>query len=196
MDCATVNDNRTIDEKIITLICSISEMITDDSLAKGQNDLKIVRAHIINKMRDIVKLINASSGLDNNVSVEYIYACKEIENYSATLASGLSFVMMKTEILIKEKTTFRMEWNSPQSSHSDRLLNNSSWKVSNTVVPEVVTRESTLTNTVTFHKPIFRDFEGALRSRSTDSNNLSLDYGFFDDDSCVAASLKSENHLL
>jgi hypothetical protein len=169
------------------LIRSIGEIITDEFLARNQNDLKFVRSCILETIRDIINLTSTSTGLNENVLVEYLSICNEIRFQNHTLATSLTYLLMKTSVLIDNKTEI-MEQNSQQSTHFNPSLRDQSCdqsrKVSNAVVPEIVIHKQIKVDCINFRKPYLKSLDCTCSvSSSTDKLSQSQDYGFFDEDS-------------
>lgn len=167
------------------MIHSISEIITNDSVAKNPNDLKFVRSRVLDTLREIIYLTSASSELNEKVLVEFLYICNELMSQNATIVKSLLYLLLKTRMLIDNKTK-TMERNSQESIHFDPSLHKAfdqSWKFSNKVVPEMETREQTKVDSLTLKKLKLKSLDCTPGSCSTDASSQSQDYGFFDDDS-------------
>jgi hypothetical protein len=197
------------------LIRSIREIVTDDFLARHQNDLRFVRGCIVETLRDIITLTSSSTGLNENVLAEYLSICNEIKFYNRILTTSLAYLLMKTSMHIDNKTEI-MERNSQQSTHFNPSLHeafdqsrnqlrdqspnqscdqprNQSRKVSNAVAPEIVIHKQIKVDCINLRKPHLRSLDCVSpASGSTNECSQSQDYGFFDEDSCKS-SRKSSN---
>jgi hypothetical protein len=154
-------------------------------VARNPSDLKIVISHVLDTLREIISLTRASSELNENVSVEFLCTCNEIISHNATMVKSLSYLLLKTRMLIDDKTK-TMDRNSQKSTHFDPSLHiafDQSWKVSNKVVPELEIRKQIKVESITLKKPFLRSLDCRSGSGSTDTTFQSQDYGFFDEDS-------------